>query len=105
MKLVIPPQIKIGIHTYEIYFRPTMWTDEGLRGAVNHRMQTIELEPTLPPSVLLWVLIHEALHIIEEKGYIHIDESDISRFAEGLAELLVNNWGIEFDWSQIPTHT
>ena len=80
------------------------WNDEGFRGAVNHRTQVIELEPALLPSVLLFVLLHEVLHIIEDKGYIHIDESDISRFAEGVAELLVNNWKIEFDWSKIPTH-
>ena len=104
MKLVIPPEIKIGINRYQVTFKPHLNVDEHRTGSVNFRTGLIEIEPAMMESVRVVSLLHELIHAISYSYSLSFDDADIDRLAEGLAELLVNNWGIEFDWRKIPTH-
>ena len=104
MKLVILPQIKIGINHYSIIFKPHLNVDEHHTGSVNFRTGLIEIEPAMMESIRVVSLLHELIHAISYGYAISLDDADIDRLAEGVAELLVNNWRLKFDLSQIPTH-
>lgn len=101
MKIKIPKQIKIGVHPYRVEFSKTLRADEGLSGIAQHRTQVIGIEDILPKSQTDVVFLHEIVHIISRHYNCNIDEADTDRIAQGMAELLFNNLGIEFDWSEI----
>jgi len=71
-------------------------------GIVRHLYQDILLDnTTLPPSELIQVFIHEYIHVIERHFCVKLEDSDVDRIAEGFTTLLVDNFGLEFDWSDI----
>ncbi len=101
MKVKIPQKIKISTHEYSIGYETHLSEDEGFRGVCNHRTQAIKIDPTLPPSRRDQTLLHEIGHIVSKVYVMDENEDNIDRLAQGYAELLFNNLGIEFDWSDI----
>ena len=100
MKIKVPQTIKIGAHTYENVLMTGLKIDQDRRGIADHRRQRVELEASMPPTMLLAVWLHEIVHIIDEVYSCKTDEDTTDRIAQGLADLFTN-WGIEFDWSEI----
>ena len=101
MKVKIPSQIKIATSSYTVGFREHLKLDDGLVGVAYHRNKAIYIDPALDTSEKAQTLLHEAIHIIDRIYGCKIDEDDTDRLAQGMAELLVNNLGIEFDWSDV----
>ena len=101
MKVKVPSKIKIGVHAYEVRYNPLLWHEESLKGCANHLRQTIEIDTHLAESQKLVTFLHEVNHIINDNYRCKLDEDEIDKMASGFAELLVNNLGIEFVWSDI----
>ena len=101
MKVKVPKQIKIGAHTYSVCYKQFLGKDMGFRGTIEHRLQEIWIDPDNPESQKAETLIHEVLHLIGSVFSTGLDDSNVDRIAEGFLELLANNLGIEFDWSDI----
>ena len=101
MKVKIPEIIKIGIYPRRVIYKPYLKVDEGYDGLINHRLETIEVDPVLPKARRDACLIHEVVHLVDKNYDCHLGEDDISRIANGVAEFLFNNLGIEFDWKDI----
>lgn len=101
MKVKIPNKIKVATHSYEIALNSHLQADEKRLGVCNHRIQRLEIEPEQCPSELAVSLLHEIIHIIERTYNCDISDPDIDRIAQGVAEFLTNNLGIEFDWGNI----
>lgn len=101
MKVKVPKQIKIGSHTYAVMYRYHLGKDEGFRGTIEHRPQEIHIDPINPLSQRNVTLLHECIHLITTVWSVGLDDDAIDRIAEGLGELLYNNFGIELDWSDI----
>jgi len=101
MKVKVPKQIKLLTHTYDVKFDSKFVEAAGTCGLTRHWYQEILLDNNQPKSEIDQIFFHEVFHIIERRFCIKIDDADIERFTEGLMEILVNNLGIELDWSEI----
>ena len=101
IKVKVPKVIKIATHQYRVEFNPLLWHEENLKGCANHLKQKIQVDPVLAPSQRLVTLLHEINHIISDVYRCKLDEDEIDKVAQGYADLLVNNLGIEFDWSLV----
>ena len=101
MKIKVPKEIKVSSHTYTVCFAPHLRHDEGRYGVVNHRLQQVEIETSIPPSLRDQTLLHEVIHIIDRAYVCGVGEEDVERIANGVAEFLRRNLGIELDWSDI----
>ena len=101
MKIKIPQKIKLGIHEYQIRYNSVLWHEEALKGSANHLKEVIDIDPHLAPNQKIVTLLHEINHIINDQYSCKLDEAEINSMAEGMAELLIDNLFIEFDWSTI----
>jgi len=101
MKVRIPPKIKIGTHTYSVIYDRDIRYDDDKIGICNHRTQTIKIWIDAPPSMKDEALLHELVHIAEYTYRVRIDDADIDRIAQCICDFLINNLGVEFDWSDI----
>ena len=102
MKVKIPKTVKFLTHTYKIRFDSTALNSQGTQGMVRHIYQDIILDKDhTAKSETDQIFLHEYIHIIERHTGMKLDDSDIERITEGLAELLFTSLGIEFDWSLI----
>jgi len=101
MKVVIPRQIKMASHTYGIELNRVKCSGAGTIGLCNHLEQKIYIDDISAKSQLDQALLHEIMHMIERFFVVRIDDNDIDRIAEGLAILLFDNFGIEFDWGLV----
>lgn len=105
MKVKVPNTIKLLTHEYEVKFGTKRVVSAGTCGLTRHLYQDITIDNvTLPPSEIDQVFLHELIHAIERHFCITIEEADVERLAEGLAVILFDNLGIEFDWSEINDH-
>ena len=102
VSIIIPEIIKLGAHSYRLSFDPHLWQDEDKSGLTHHRLQEINIELAVPPSNRDETLLHEVLHIIDLLYRCRLNEDDIERLAQGLADFLFNNLEITLDWSNIP---
>jgi len=101
MKIKIPREIKIGTHTYSVSYDRAIRTDDEHIGQTNHRTQQIKIWTDAPLSMRNESFIHEVIHIAEYYFRVRIEDADIDRIAECMCDLLLNNLGTEFDWSEI----
>ncbi len=102
MKVKVPPEIKILTHKYKVRSNSKELVAVGAMGLTRHLHQEIILDThNIPLSELNQTFLHELLHIVERHLGAKIDDSDIDRLSEGLAEILFDNFGIELDWSGI----
>jgi len=101
MIIKVPKEIKVSSHAYQIVFKPNLKIDDGFQGTVQHRTQVIEIEPLTSLDFLLVTLLHEIIHIISTVYSLHLEEDAVDRLAEGLAQGLLESFGLELDWSDI----
>ena len=101
MKVKIPQKIKIGLCELVVKYNRHLRDDDGCAGIANFRTGEIQIMPQLAPRRKDVTLMHEVVHIFEDVYHFRLSEDDNWRIAEGIVELLVNNLGIEFDWSSI----
>ena len=102
IKVKIPREIKILTHTYKIRFDTKELASVGAGGLTKHLYQEIVLDNKISPkSELDQIFLHEYIHTIERHFCVKINDDDVERISEGLAELLFTNLGIEFDWGLI----
>ena len=102
MKVKLLPKYRMGIHTYSLSLDRNIRTDDADIGQVSHREQTIKIWTDAPLSRKNETLVHEVIEIGKFMYRVQIDDADIDRVAECVCEFLMNNLGIEFDWSDIP---
>ena len=96
----IPREIKLLTHIYKIRFDTKDLASLGASGLTRHLYQEIILDNNASPkSEVDQIFLHEYLHVIERHLCVKIDDADVERISEGLAELLFTSLGIEFDWS------
>jgi len=103
MEVKIPSEIRIATHPYDIVLNPHLHSEESRLGVCNHRAQRIEIETDQCSSDLTVSLIHEIIHVIGRTYNCDVSDPDVDRIAQGMAEFLFNNLGIEFDWQDIKT--
>ena len=97
----VPPTIKIGCHTYRVRLVKDL-EDSGSDAEVNHKKETISIDPTTPLVRRNVSLIHEALHIISRVYHIDLGgEGVVGALSEGLGEFLLTNLGLEFNWEGV----
>jgi hypothetical protein len=101
MKIKVPREIKVITAPYHVLYNPHLWYDEGLAGCANHRMNEIQIDPAISSSKRDVTLLHEVLEVIKDKYSIDIGHADLDRIAQGIASFLLNDLGIELDWSEI----
>jgi len=101
MKIAIPKKIKIGIHTYSVEFNSLLWYEESLKGSVNHLKQVIQIDPVIAETQKCVTFLHEVIHVINDNYRCKLDDDEVDRIAEGIAELLKDNFNIDFDWRNI----
>jgi len=101
IEIRIPKQIKIGAHSYKVSFNYHLKGMGEADAATQHEWQKVFIAPELPPSQRTVSLLHEVLHIINKIYRCGITEENIDRLSEGLAEFLIDNLQIEFDWANI----
>jgi len=100
-QIKIPPTIKIGTHTYQVNYERNLIANENKLGSAAHLKQLILIEPEQAKSEKDATFIHEVIHIIERMYSITINDADVDRLSQGIMELLVNNFGIKFNWENI----
>ena len=102
MKIKVPREIKIGAHRYSIAYDDKLEERSKKIGFADITNGLILIEPKQMDSAKGDVLIHEILHIVDfffaNKT---LDEGTIQGLTTGLLSVL-DNLGIEFDWSAIP---
>ena len=103
MIVKIPKIIKIVARNYTVSLDDSLLRDEGNRGCVHWHKQTITLASNMHDEQKAVSFLHECLHVIEEHttGRANLSEEVICGLAEGVYQLLKENLGIEFDWSNI----
>ena len=102
MKVKIPKEIRLLTHKYKIRFDTKELASAQAGGLTRHLYQEIILDNVAnPKSEVDQIFLHEFLHVIERHLCVKIDDADVERISEGLAELLFTSLGIEFDWSLI----
>jgi len=103
-KIKVPDRIKIGGHVYCIRYGGKRMLDENTYGEVNHRLATIDINPTRPSSQKREAFIHEILHCID-RVYCNSNSSEdyLGDLSEGLNQAL-DELGIDFDWRDIQKH-
>jgi len=102
MKIKVPDSILIGLHSYEVIFNPHLQIDEERVGTLNRRTQTLEIENALAQSQKEVTLWHEIIHGISGNFSLALSEKDTDNLAIGIVQFLQDNFGIEFDFSDIP---
>jgi len=101
VKIKVPQKIKIATHEYRVEFNPLIRHEENLTGSANHLRQRIQVDPLIAPSQKLVTLLHEVNHVISDVYSCKLGEDEIDKMAQGFAELLADNFNLQFDWSDI----
>jgi len=101
MKVKVPKTVKIAAHSYKPFFREHLREEENKNGYINFRTGELAIEPDQTQENLDISLYHEIVHTIDRIYCCEISETDTERIAQGLAEFLKNNLGVELDWSDI----
>lgn len=104
MKLVIPPEVQIGAHTFEVRWSPKILDIQESRGGMEYRKElVIRLQPNRPITQTFQTFLHEVIHAIDQVFVNNADlkEDQVQVLAAGLAQFLVCA-GAEPDFSQIP---
>ena len=101
MKIKIPREIRVGAHKYKVVYWPDLGVDENLCGVSRHRKTVIGVDPVYNPTQQVQILLHETLHAIDRIYGCELSEGNIDRIAEGLTDVLVDSFDVEFDWSDI----
>lgn len=99
MKVKVPLSLKFGSRNFPIELDQFLLRDNGHLGETHYRKEAIILDAHCSNGNKFITLIHEVLHIINDQYQTNLDEDNIDRISEGIADLLINGFGFEFDWS------
>ena len=105
MVIVIPKEIKIGGHTFRIMLDRGLVAD-GIRAHIDFKRLVIGINPDKKDSIKAEALLHEFFHgvnLIYLNNRIDSDD-EIEPLAEGVFQIL-DQLGMEFDWSGLPDET
>jgi len=102
VKIKVPKDVSYGCFTYKVYLDPTQ-DESGFGGSTLFDKEEIRINPTIPNSRKLTAFIHENTHLINKAHNLDLSEHETELLANGFAELLARNLGIELDWSDVPT--
>jgi len=89
-----PDKLRIIGKTYRIkYYRRPFYDDDGseLNGHIWPEQQIIKVAEKVGDALLREVLLHEAMHGIEQDMGVKISEADLTRMAAGVLALLTDN--------------
>ena len=103
MRVKVPNQIKIAGRIYKVLLEARLVREQGNRGEVRWDREEIALDTNLNLNQRTVSFLHELVHIIDEHFCCrsNISEEITSGLAEGLFQLLKDNFGIEFEWEDI----
>ena len=101
MIVKVPKEIKIGSHTYKVWFDER--EDDGdFRATTLHGKCEVLLNPRLHPQQLRVTYLHEVLHVLGEAYSQKLPEEAVGVLAEALGTLLFSVLDLDFDFSDIP---
>lgn len=83
----IPRSIRIGAKRFTVRTAP-LSAHTGFDGRTDYVHRRITIETSLPYAEQLATLIHEAVHVINDRYVTGLDESQVARLANGVEELL-----------------
>lgn len=90
-----PKSIKIGSITYQVKVMPArdLWAASGvdLLGQSKFIEAELQVREGMPDDRSAQVLLHEAIHAIEETGGLDLDEKTVSAIGSGVFALLRDN--------------
>lgn len=101
MKIKCPKEISVLIHPYTICLIKGLKTDEDLRGECNIRTQQIGIDLDLPDSQRVYTLLHEVYEAYNDALGLGFNHETIDASAIIAASFLLNNLGLEIDWSEV----
>lgn len=100
-KIKIPKKIKLGSSYYRISLQKNLKLMDGVWGDLGYLRHRIDIDASLPNRDKAITLVHEFLHAIDREYSCSLDEKEVDRISNGFTALLLDNLGIEFDWSGI----
>ena len=102
MKIKIPKEIRLLTHTYKVRSNTLETRANSAIAVSRHYHQDIIIDKKgMPRSEYEQAFFHEVLHVIERHFSMDFADNDIDRLAEGLVAILADDFGIEWDWSEI----
>lgn len=101
MKLIIPPEIKMGPITLRIVKSDKLLEKLNYRSSTNVKEEIIRLSSDRSVEQIFAGLLHEVLHNCEDFSGIGFEEREIISISNFLAQALLS-MGIEPDFSQVP---
>ena len=101
MIVKVPKEVKVGLHTYKVWFDER--EDDGdYHGSTLHRKREILLNPKLHPQQLRVTLLHEVVHALCAAYSLKLQEGDVDVLGEALGTFLFSVLDLDFDFSDIP---
>jgi len=101
MIVKVPRKITVGAYDITIAYVSKLCCDYKLLGQAITDRQLIKLEPDTSGQTNAVTLFHEITHAINDSYSCELDEHNIDRIAHGIVSILVKDFGIELDWSDI----
>jgi len=101
MKIKVKKLYTIGAFIYKLIYMPNLTSHHNLLGQTLSDSQLLKVDPSSTPQTKLVTLWHEKIHGINDVYNCELSEQNIDRLAHGVVSILVNDYGLEFDWSEI----
>ncbi len=98
MKIKVPRQIKVSSMVYDVILTDSLEKDYKLLGQCLTDTGVIKVDSKSKLQVKDATLLHEIIHAISDVYRCDLEESNIERIAHGLADVLKNSFGVEFEW-------
>jgi len=97
----VPLSVSIGSHSYRVILDES--EDDGDHsGTCLHHKSEIRLNPLIHKDQLRITYLHECIHLICRVYDINPPETEVTRLAEGIGELLYRNLELDLDFGNIP---
>ena len=100
-KIKVPLSVSIGSHSYKVTLDES--EDDGSHnGTCLHNKSEIRLNSLMHKDQLRVTYLHECIHLICRVYDINPPETEVTRLAEGIGELLYRNLELDLDFGNIP---
>ena len=89
----IPKRLKVAGVTYSIVLIKNQETvsDEFLYGNANHRICEIKINGDCPPDVQQETFFHEAIHALNQRYGLCLEEAQVKTLGAGVHQILKDN--------------
>ena len=87
----LPEQVYISGVVYDVEMRDDGLFNENYYGMIDHPSQTIYVNSTVPFARQVETLLHEAIHGIDDRAFLELDERQVRVVASGLYTLFMEN--------------